>query len=924
MGDFNGDGIQDLVMTDHGVIDVLLGKGDGTFAAPVTYPAGTNGQFLAVGDFNATGVLDIAMGDYSTGAIVVLQGNGDGTFQQQQSYSIPAPSDPYGIVVADVNGDGLPDLVIAQNNGQSLVTVLLNNGDFGFQAAQNFGTGGSQSVVVGDFNGDGFPDIAASSGPSVEVLLGKGDGTFQPQVSSAAAGQTVTAGDFNGDGKLDIALANSSSVIVALGNGDGTFGSATSYALSATASSIATADFNGDGHLDLVASGAGVGGSGTSVLLGKGDGTFQTPQVYNGVGGALQGFAVGDVNGDGTEDIVTVDPYSKQYAVLLGGTLDTATLANVGVVGTGPHTISATYSGDSIYAGSVSNSVSVNASLLPQAITFAAIPNHVYGNAPFTLAASASSTLPVSFNIVSGPATVAGNTLTILGSGVVTVQANQAGNGSYAAAAPVQQVFAVAKAVLTLTAVSPAIQQGQAIPALTYTTAGFVNGDPPSVLTGAPSITTTATASSPAGSYPIVLGAGTLGAANYSLQFVNGVLTITAASVISNISPQEIAAGTNGLKLTVNGGNLSPFTVVLANGAALASSYVGPTQITATVPPGLLARPGVIQIQLQVGSYTSPATPLTVVPGIVLTSLTPALAIAQSGDTPISASGLNFTSTTVLQFNGAALHTTFVSATQVQAVIPVASLATAQTAQITALDPASGSLSAAVAFSVLPSPAVVFTGPPTASPGTQPTLNFQLSQAYPVALFGTMTLTFQPSQGEPDDPAIQFASGGRTLTFTLPANTTTTPTVQLQAGTVAGGITVALTLTANGVNVTPANLAPVTIAVPKAAPVITQQSIVRNGTSITIYMTGYSSSRDMANAYFNFTAAPGATFSQSSFTVPVGSLFLTWFSSPTSAQYGSTFTYFQTFTLDSKATDVGSVSVTLENAQGKSQTEVVQ
>jgi hypothetical protein len=473
MGDFNGDGIPDLVMTDHGVIDVLLGKGDGTYGAPVTYPAGTNGQFLAVGDFNATGILDIAMGDFSTGAIVVLQGNGDGTFQQQQIYQIPAPSDPFGIVMADVNGDGLPDLVVAQNNGQSLVTVLLNDGDFGFQPAQNFGTGGSQSVVVGDFNGDGIPDIAASTGPIVAVMLGNGDGTFQPQLSSAANGQTLTAGDFNGDGKLDVALANSASVVVALGKGDGTFSPPTSYPLSVTASYIATADFNGDGHLDLAASDAGVGGSGTSVLLGNGNGTFQTPQVYS-VGGALQGFAVGDVNGDGTQDIVTVDPYVNQFAVLLGGTVDTGTLANVSVVGTGQHTISATYSGDAVYAGSVSNTVTVNANLLTQTISFTAITNRVYGNAPFALAATASSNLPVTFSVVSGPATIAGSTLTIVGSGTVTVQANQAGNGTYAAAAPVQQTFSVAKAVLTLTASNSSISLGQPIPVLTYTTTGFV------------------------------------------------------------------------------------------------------------------------------------------------------------------------------------------------------------------------------------------------------------------------------------------------------------------------------------------------------------------------------------------------------------------------------------------------------------------
>ena len=327
---------------------------------------------------------------------------------------------------------------------------------------------------------------------------------------------------------------------------------------------------------------------------------------------------------------------------------------------------------------------------------------------------------------------------------------------------------------------------------------------------------------------------------------------------------------------------------------------------------------------MQAGSVSSNATTLTVVPDVVLTSLTPALAVAQSAATPITATGLNFTPTTVLQFNGVALQTTFVNATQLQAVLSTANLASAQTAQITAYDPASLSQSASVAFTILPSPAVVFTGPPTSAAGTQPALNFQISQPYPIALSGTMTLTFQPSQGLPDDPSIQFSSGGRTFNFTLAANSSTTPTVQLQAGTVAGAITVTLTLTANGVTVTPSNIVPVAILVPKAIPVITTQSIVRNANTITVYVTGYSSSRDMANAYFNFTPAAGASFTQSSFTVPVGPLFSSWFTSTQSNQYGSTFTYFQTFTLDSKATDVGSISVTLENAQGKSQPEVVQ
>jgi hypothetical protein len=393
--------------------------------------------------------------------------------------------------------------------------------------------------------------------------------------------------------------------------------------------------------------------------------------------------------------------------------------------------------------------------------------------------------------------------------------------------------------------------------------------------------------------------------------------------MISSISPQLIAAGANGLTITVNGSNFPYNAVVVANSTTLNTTYAGPSQLIATVPAQLLATPSIIQIVVEAQSTQSNAVPLTVVPDVVLTSLTPALAVAQSGPTMITATGANFTATTELVFNGAPLATTMVSTTQLQAVIPLANLATAQTVQVTAFDPASQSLSGSVGFTILPGPSVVFSAPPTATPATQPTVTFQLSQPYPIPLAGTMTLTFLPSPGEPDDPAIQFASGGRTLNFTVPANSTTTPAVQLQAGTVAGSITVTLNLTASGVNVTPQSAVPAVIVVPKSIPVITNQSLVRNGSAVTIYVTGYSSSRDMTNAYFSFTPATGTTFTETDFTVPVTSLFSGWFGSSTSNQYGSTFTYFQTFNLSTDAAYVDSVSVTLENAQGKSQPEVV-
>jgi len=213
--------------------------------------------------------------------------------------------------------------------------------------------------------------------------------------------------------------------------------------------------------------------------------------------------------------------------------LGTSTLNSGGAAGltatlpVGQNSVTASYAGDSNYVAATSVVVSVAVNKTQQTITFRQLSSPVtYGAGPLTLSASASSGLPVTFS-ATGPATVNGTTLTITGAGSVVVTANQAGNTNYAAAAPVSQTIAVAKATLTVIATNVSVTYDAALPKLACTTTGYVHGDSSAVLNGSPIETTTAKQGSVPGSYPITVAQGTLAATNYNFQFNGGTLTVT-------------------------------------------------------------------------------------------------------------------------------------------------------------------------------------------------------------------------------------------------------------------------------------------------------------------------------------------------------------------------------------------------------------
>jgi hypothetical protein len=211
----------------------------------------------------------------------------------------------------------------------------------------------------------------------------------------------------------------------------------------------------------------------------------------------------------------------------------------------------------------------------------------------------------------------------------------------------------------------------------------------------------------------------------------------------------------------------------------------------------------------------------------------------------------------------------------------------------------------------------------TEPPGQQPGISLQLANAYPLPLDGTITLTFVSAvAADIDDPAIQFSTGGRTAHFTVPAGATTAvfpnSAFAVATGTLAGKITLTVTFQAGGQDVTPQPTPTRAITLPAQAPVITGVVASRNSGGLAVNVTGFSNTRDMTSASFQFQAASGTTLQTSLVTITVDSIFATWYNDPASPPFGSQFTFAQPFTISGNASGVTGVTVTLTNKQGAS------
>ncbi len=348
--DFNRDGNLDLAIAYQltNSISMLMGKGDGTFQPATNYVTGSEPDSLAVEPLN-DGTFALFTMDQISGNMIVSPGSSDGTLTLPLIHTVGGM--PTAVAAADLNGDNIPD-VVYYDSASSALNVMLMTSNYTLSAAVSYplqnegGYTAIQALAIGDLNGDGHPDVVVANSQAtagrVSVLLGSGTGTLgsKHDYASGSYPSGVVLADFNGDGKLDAAVVNSGnpesstdtgSVSVLIGNGDGSFKAPVTYSAgSQRPLSIVAADFNGDGKPDLAVateqilfSDPFVQGN-VTILLNQGDGTFKTGSTLAAGPAPFQELAVaaGDVNGDGKIDLAVLsynqNTSANNVAIFLG------------------------------------------------------------------------------------------------------------------------------------------------------------------------------------------------------------------------------------------------------------------------------------------------------------------------------------------------------------------------------------------------------------------------------------------------------------------------------------------------------------------------------------------------------------------------------------------------------------------------------
>jgi hypothetical protein len=544
-----------------------------------------------------------------------------------------------------------------------------------FSPAVNYPAGSIYPIAIatGDLNGDGQFDLATANATSnaAAVLLGRGNGTFQSPATYSTGPNSypnyVAIGDVNGDGKNDLVSSNnySAGLAVLLGNGNGTFQAPTIYYTGARVVGVVLRDLNADNKLDLITSNT--SNSAVGILLGNGNGTFQPVKAFStGLNTFPTTPAVGDMNGDGKPDIVTPNNYNGTVGLLLGngdGTFQPVVTLALG----------STSQPTAVALGDTNSDGKLD------------IVTSNYGTNTVGVLLGAGNG---SFQALATYSTGAGSTPTDV------LLADLNGDGHLDIATATKGLDAVS--------VLPGNGMGQF---------------------GVPSTYPMGADSEPSG---IAVGDANndgrldLFSANYATTS-SGVLLNTTAPTLLSFTP---LSGLIGATITLTGTGLANATAVNFNGTPASFTVNSATSISTVVPAG--ATTGLLTVVTPGGSATS-TTPFTVVipnPAPSSTTLSPTTTVAGSADLPLTVSGAGFISTSVVSFNGVALATTYVSATQLTVVVPAANLTTPGSYPVVVSSPApGGGTSIALAFVVtVPAPTIVSFTPTSGGAGTTITL----------------------------------------------------------------------------------------------------------------------------------------------------------------------------------------------------------
>ncbi len=313
-GDFNGDGLQDLVLSGEPELTILLGDGSGDFPDVGHAAGGMQPSDFAIGDVNADGNLDIIIANHDTDYVTILVGDGAGAFQPAPNspLHIRVAPHPHAVRLADLDGDGRLDLAVDHRQAESLL-ILKGLGDAQFELPGmlvHVGGDPYRGMGVGDVDEDGKPDFVTPNPDEVGVILNRTEVGFSFEQAAPVDTQSpfkVELGEFNGDGHLDLIVASdegSPYVRIFLGDGAGGFSehSESPFRLAPGGKNIAVGDFNGDGIDDAAI--ACWQSPGVMILLG-GSGSIQSGTLPGGE--HPWGLTAADLNGDGRDDLVIAD-----------------------------------------------------------------------------------------------------------------------------------------------------------------------------------------------------------------------------------------------------------------------------------------------------------------------------------------------------------------------------------------------------------------------------------------------------------------------------------------------------------------------------------------------------------------------------------------------------------------------------------------